>query len=414
MSSWFSHVEAQWEFPAFAHYLRRLSSFTRLISFDKYGIGLSDPIPSRTLPPLEAWMDDVRAVMDAAGSDEAAVLGANEGAMMAALFAATHPARVRALVLANGTARLSAAPDYPIGMAPEAQERLVHAIEQGWGRGDAMAAVNPSLEGDPAVAEAWGRFLRLSASPATAAAVVRMLFGLDIRDVLPTIAAPTLVVHRRENPIVRPEHGRYLAERIPGARFVEVPGADYALAVGDVDAVVDEVEEFLTGAKPFPHPRRVLATVLFTDIVGSTEHLRRLGDRRWREVLEAHDLIAQREITRYDGVLVETTGDSVLATFDGPARAIHCALVLRDALRGIGVGIRAGLHTGEIDQRDGKVSGLGVHIAARILAKADRDEVLVSRTVKDLVVGAGLRFEERGTHRLKGVPDEWTLFGVAT
>ncbi len=410
VSSWFSHVDAQWEFPGFAHYLGRLSSFSRLICFDKYGIGLSDPVPAASLPPLEEWVDDVYTVMDAAGSEQAAIMGANEGAIMAALFAATHPRRVRALVLANATARLSAAPGYPIGMPSEAQERLLATIEQGWGRGEAIAAVNPTLAHDPAAAEAWGRFLRLSASPATAAAVLRMLFQLDIRDVLPMITAPTLVVHRRDNRIVPVQHGRYVAERIAGARFVEVPGADYAMAVGDLDALLDPVEEFLTGARAVPDPRRVLATVLFTDIVRSTERLSELGDRRWRGLLEAHDAIAQRQITRYDGVLVTRTGDGVLATFDGPARAIQCALSIRDALRGIGLGIRAGLHTGEMEQRDGNVSGLAVHIAARVLAHAEPDEVLVSRTVKDLVVGARLHFAERGTHELKGVPDEWTLY----
>ena len=412
VSTWFSHLEAQWEFPTFAHYLRRLSSFSRLISFDKYGIGLSDPVPSRSLPPLEEWVDDVRTVMEAAGSAQAAVMGANEGAMMAALFAATHPERLRALVLVNATARLSAAPDYPIGMPREAQERLTAVIEQTWGRGDAMAAVNPTLADDPAAAEAWGRFLRLSASPATAAAVTRMVFELDVRDVLPTITAPTLVIHRRGNPIVPVEQARYVAERIPNARLVEVPGPDYALAVGDVDAVVDEVEEFLIGAKATRDPERVLATVLFTDVVQSTERLSEVGDRRWREILEAHDAIAERQITRYGGVLVASTGDGVLATFDGPARAVRCALALRDALRGIGLTIRAGLHVGEIERRDSNVSGLGVHIAARVLARAEADQVLVSRTVKDLVVGAGLRFDNRGTHQLKGVPDEWTLFAA--
>jgi class 3 adenylate cyclase len=412
VSTWFSHLEAQWEFPAFAQYLRRLASFARLITFDKYGIGLSDPIPSRNLPPLEDWVDDVRTVMDAAGSDAAVILGANEGSMMATLFAATYPERTTALVLVNATARMAWAPDYPIGVAPELQDRLATLVETAWGRGDMMAAVNPSLAGDPVAAEAWGRFLRLSASPATAAAVMRVLFELDVRDILPTIGVPTLVVNRKDNPVITAEQGRYVAERIPGANFVAVPGADYGLAVGDPDAIVDEVEEFLTGAKTGGDADRVLATVLFTDIVGSTARLSELGDRQWREVLASHDALARRQVERYGGRLVDTTGDGLLATFDGPLRGIKCAIALRDAVRRIGLTIRAGLHTGEIERRGEDVAGLAVHIAARVQALAQPEEVLVSRTVKDLVTGAGLRFADRGSHELKGVQEPWELYGV--
>jgi class 3 adenylate cyclase len=412
VSTWFSHLEAQWEFPAFAQYLRRLASFTRLITFDKYGIGLSDPIPSRRLPPLEDWVDDVRTVMDAAGSDAAVILGANEGSMMATLFAATYPERTTALVLVNATARMAWAPDYPIGVAPEFEDRLATLVETAWGRGDMMAAVNPSLAGDPVAAEAWGRFLRLSASPATAAAVMRVLFELDVRDILPTIGVPTLVVNRKDNPVITAEQGRYVAERIPGAKFVAVPGADYGLAVGDSDAIVDEVEEFLTGAKTAGDADRVLATVLFTDIVGSTARLSELGDRQWREVLASHDALARRQVERYGGRLVDTTGDGLLATFDGPLRGIKCAIALRDAVRRIGLTIRAGLHTGEVERRGEDVAGLAVHIAARVQALAQPDEVLVSRTVKDLVTGAGLRFADRGSHELKGVQEPWDLYGV--
>ena len=412
VSTWFSHLEAQWEFPTFAHYLRRLASFSRLIAFDKYGIGLSDPIPSRSLPPLEDWMDDVRTVMDAVDSEAAIIMGANEGSMMAALFAATYPERTSALVLVNATARMARAPDYPIGVAPEVQERLANLVEGAWGRGDMMAAVNPSLAADPVGAEAWGRFLRLSASPATAAAVIRMLFELDVRDVLPTIRVPTLVVQRKDNPIITVEQGRYVADRIPGATFVAVPGADYALAVGDTDVIVDEVEEFLTGTKSGREVDRVLATVLFTDIVGSTARLSELGDRQWREVLASHDALAQRQVERYGGRIVVRTGDGLLATFDGPLRAIRCAIALRDAVRRIGLSIRAGLHTGEIERTGDDVTGLAVHIAARVQAVADPNEVLVSRTVKDLVVGAALRFADRGSHELKGVADAWELYAV--
>jgi class 3 adenylate cyclase len=409
VSTWFSHVDARWDLPGYAHYLRRLSSFSRLISFDKYGIGLSDPIPSKALPPLEDWMDDVRAVMDAIGLERAAIMGASEGSLMAELFAATYPERTSALVLVNATARVSAAPGYEIGAPRDLQERLVAIVEQTWGRGDLMAAINPSLADDPAAAEAWGRFLRLSASPATAAAVMRMLFGLDVRDVLQTIRVPTLVVHRSDNPIVTIDQGRYLADHIEGATFVAVPGADYGLAVGDVDVVIDEVEEFLTGSRP-PHATdRVLATVLLTDIVDSTRRAVELGDGRWRELLERHDELARTEVVRFGGVIADFAGDGLLASFDGPARAVRCAFALRDRLRTLGVEIRAGLHTGEVERRSEGFAGIGVHIAARVLALAGAGEVLVSRTVRDLVTGSGLAFVDRGTHTLKGVPDEWEI-----
>ena len=282
VSTWFSHVEARWDLPGYAHYLGRLASFSRLISFDKYGIGLSDPIPSKELPALEDWMDDVSAVMDAVGLERAVIAGAGEASPMAELFAATYPERTSALVLLNPTARASAAPGYEIGAPPEVQEGLISMVEQTWGRGDLMAAINPSLAGDAAALEAWGRFLRLSASPATAAAVMRMLFELDVRDVLPSIRVPTLVVHRRDNPIVTVDQGRYVAEHIEGAKFVVVPGADYGLGVGDIDVLIDEVEEFLTGSRPAHATDRVLATVLFTDIVDSTPRAVELGDARWR------------------------------------------------------------------------------------------------------------------------------------
>jgi class 3 adenylate cyclase/pimeloyl-ACP methyl ester carboxylesterase len=409
VSTWFSHVEARWDLPGYAHYLRRLSSFSRLISFDKYGMGLSDPIPSRELPPLEDWMDDVSAVMDAVGLERAAIMGAGEASPMAALFAATYPERTSALVLVNATARTSAAPGYEIGAPPEVRERIVSMAEQTWGRGDLIAAINPSLAGDSAAVEAWGRHLRLSASPATAAAVMRMLFELDVRDVLPTISVPTLVVHRQDNPIVTVDQGRYLAEHIEGARFVAVPGADYGLAVGDIDVVIDEVEQFLTGSRPAHATDRVLATVLFTDIVDSTPRAVALGDARWRDVLERHDELARIEVARFGGAIADFAGDGLLASFEGPARAVRCAFALRDRLRTLGLEIRAGLHTGEVERRSEGIAGIGVHIAARVLALAGGGEVLVSRTVRDLVTGSGLTFVDRGTHTLKGVPDQWEI-----
>jgi class 3 adenylate cyclase len=413
VSAWFSHVDARWEIAGFAHYLRRLAAFSRLISFDKHGIGLSDPLPLDRLPPLEEWMDDVRTVMDAASSERAAVMGANEGATMAALFAASYPERVSALVLANATGRLAWAPDHPSGLKPEALDGLEQLVEQTWGRGDVMAALNPSIAGDEEALRAWGRFLRLCASPAVAAAVVRTIFELDIRDILPTISVPTLVVNRRGNPLIPGESGRDVASRIPTARFVEVPGDDYGLAIGDVDIVIDEVEEFLTGARHRLAGDRVLATVLFTDIVDSTKRAVELGDDHWREVLAAHEELAEREVAQFSGVISDFTGDGLLATFDGPARAVRCAFALRDRLRTLGLEMRAGVHIGEIERRDNRLAGIGVHIASRILSLARPGEVLASRTVRDLVAGSGLTFGDRGTHALKGVPDEWQILAAS-
>jgi class 3 adenylate cyclase/pimeloyl-ACP methyl ester carboxylesterase len=409
VSTWFSHVEARWDLPGYVRYLRRLSSFSRLISFDKYGMGLSDPIPSKELPPLEDWMDDVSAVMDAVGIERAAIMGVAEASPMAELFAATYPERTSALVLVSATARISAAPGYEIGAPPDVQERLISMAEQAWGRRDLIAAINPSLAGDSAAAEAWGRYFRLSASPATAAAVMRMLFELDVRDVLRAIRVPTLVVHRQDNPIVTVDQGRYLADHIEGAKFVAVPGADYGLAVGDIDVVIDEVEEFLTGSRPAHATDRVLATVLFTDIVDSTRRAVELGDARWRDVLERHDELARTEVARFGGAISDFTGDGLVASFEGPARAVRCALALRDRLRTLGLDIRAGVHTGEVERRSEGMAGIGVHIAARVLALAGAGEVLVSRTVRDLVTGSGLTFVDRGTHALKGVPEEWEI-----
>jgi class 3 adenylate cyclase len=412
VSEWFTHLEARWDIPSFGRFLQRLSSFSRLISFDKYGIGLSDPAPPGSLPPLEEWMDDVRAVMDAAGSQRAAILGVGEGGTMAAMFAATYPDRTNALILGNSAPRLSWAPDYPIGLATEQQEMLIRLVGETWGTAEFAVATIPSLAQDPSIQPAAARMLRQAASPATAAAVIRMMLQLDVRPILPSIRVPTLVMHRRDVEVWPIENGRYLADHIEGARFVELPGADFGLEIGDVDSVVDEIEEFLTGTRTPIDTDRVLATVLFTDIVGSTERAAELGDRRWRDILDAHDRIAERQLARYRGTLVKATGDGLVATFDGPARAIRCALALRDGLRGIGVEIRSGLHCGEIERRGPDVGGLAVHIAARVQAVARPSEVLVTRTVKDLVAGAQIAFVDRGPHGLKGVPEQWQLFAV--
>jgi class 3 adenylate cyclase len=413
VTEWFGQLEARWDIPSVDRFHRRLSSFSRVISFDKYGIGLSDPAPPGSLPTLEEWMDDVRAVMDAARWERAAILGAGDGGTMAAMFAASYPDRASSLILVNSAARLSWAPDYPIGLPAERQEMLIQLVEQTWGTAELLTAINPSLAHLPrAQPEGLARALRRAASPATAAAVIRMLFQLDIRPILPSIRVPTLVMQRRDNEILTIDQGRYLAEHIEGARFVELPGADYVVGIGDVDSVVDEVEEFLTGTPAAIDTDRVLATVLFTDIVGSTERSAELGDQRWRDVLDAHDQLAERQLARYRGTLVKATGDGLVATFDGPARAIWCALALRDGLRRLGVEIRGGVHCGEIERRGPDVSGLAVHIAARVQAEARPGEVLVTRTVKDLVAGAQIAFLDRGPHALKGVPDEWQLFAV--
>ena len=412
VGSWFSHVEARWDMPDIAHYLRRLASFSRLISFDKQGMGLSDPIALDRLPTLEEWMDDVRAVLDAVGYPQVAVMGANEGSAMAALFAATYPERVTALVLSGAaTGRAAWAPDHPWGLTDVEREALVHLIETGWGTNQMYAVVNPSIADDQNALEAYARFFRLVASPGVAAAVTRMLLELDIRDVLPAISAPTLVVHRG-NPLHPAEAGRDVARRIPGAKFVEVPGQDYGFAVGDADPVIDEVQEFLTGSRPHAASGRALSTILFTDIVDSTVRAVELGDVRWRALLETHETLCAREVKTFGGVVSDFAGDGLLASFDGPARAVYCALSLRDELRSLGLEMRAGVHTGEIERRGDRPAGVGVHIASRILSLAQPGEVLVSRTVRDLVAGSGLRFVDHGTHVLKGVPDEWQVLAA--
>lgn len=412
VSVWFSHLDARWEIPGFAHMLDRLGAFSRVISFDKYGIGLSDPAPPGFPPPIEEWMDDVRAVMDAVGVEQAALMGAADGGMMAAMFAATYPQRVSSLVLANSSARLSSAPDYPFGIPIDTQQALIEMTEQGWGGPNLMLATNPSLADDPAGQQAWARYLRLAASPATAGDVMRTLLEIDVRPVLASIQAPTLVLHRRDNVLVSGESGRYLAEHIDRARFVELPGADYGLGLGDVDELIDEVEEFLTGARGASDPDRRLATVLFTDVVDSTKHAAALGDSRWRELLAMHNEVSGRQLSRFQGRLVKTTGDGLVATFDGPARAVRAALAIRDALRGLGIEIRAGLHTGEIEMVGDDIGGLGVNIASRVMSLAPVGVVMVSSTVKDLTAGSGFTFADAGARQLKGISDPWQLFTI--
>ncbi len=404
-----SHLEYQWEHPWSARFFERLGSFSRLIRFDKRGTGLSDRVGG--IPTLEQRMDDVRAVMDAVGSQRAALFGVSEGGPMSLLFAATYPARISALVLYGCYARRSWAPDHPWGHTEEEWRAMIDNIEQGWGQGPDERA--PSTSGDESYQQWWATYRRMAASPGAAVSVMQMNKEIDVRSVLSAIRVPTLVAHRTGDPVIRAEQGRYLAEHVPGARLVELSGADHAPWAGDMDALLDEIEEFLTGARHAPDTDRVLATVLFTDIVGSTERAAALGDRKWRDLLEGYYALARRELARFRGREVDTAGDGFFASFDGPARAIRCGAAIAAGVRRLGIEVRAGLHTGECEVIGEKVGGLAVHIGARVAGLARPGEVLVSNTVKDLVAGSGIRFEERGAHPLKGVPGEWRLFAVA-
>ena len=409
-----THVELQWESPAFARFFERLSSFARLIVFDKRGTGLSDPVAE--VPTLEQRIDDIRAVMDAAGSERAAFLGISEGGPTSVLFAATHPERVTALVLYGAMGRTTEAPDYPWASPADAlRESAAEFIAPFWGQ-QAQGMVElfaPSLADDPDAVEFTARMERSAASPAMVQQIFEMFLDIDVRDVLPAIRVPTLVLHRRRDRVVNWRAGKELASRIPNARYVELSGIDHLPWAGDSDAVLGEIEEFLTGARSLPEPDRVLATVMFTDIVGSTQHAAELGDARWRELLAAHQAGVRRELERFRGREVKTLGDGCLATFDGPARAIRCGHAIAQAARLSGLEVRVGLHSGEVELIDDDVGGIAVHIAARLGDIAAAGEVLASSTVKDLVAGSGIRFEDRGTKRLRGIPDEWRLFAAA-
>jgi pimeloyl-ACP methyl ester carboxylesterase len=405
-----SHVELIWEEPGIARFLRRLASFARLVVFDKRGQGLSDR-PGRP-PTLEESMDDLHAVMDAAGCERAAVLGISEGGPMSALFAASYPDRVSSLILYGTWARMLAAPDHPQGIEPRALDRLGEVFRDEWGGPVAADMWAPSATGDPEFRRWWARFLRQGTSPTGALDLIDLYREIDVRSILPAIRVPTLVLHRRDDLVVGERQGRYLADHIQGARFVGLPGADHLAWIGDQDALLDEVESFLTGSRA-ARPDRALATVLFTDIVDSTETAARLGDRAWRELIERHDATVRRELTVHRGNEIKTMGDGFLATFDGPARAIRCATAIRDGLSPLDLRVRAGIHTGEVELIGDDVAGVAVNIGARIGALAGADEVYVSSTVKELVVGSGLDFEDRGSYELKGAPGEWRVFAVA-
>jgi pimeloyl-ACP methyl ester carboxylesterase len=411
-----SHVELRWRVPSFADNLRELAAFSRLILFDKRGTGMSDPVAGA--PTLETRMDDLRAVMDAVGSRRAAVFGVSEGAPMSLLFAATYPERTAALVLRSGFPRTMWAPDYPWGRREaESRQDLERQLRIFGARVDAEAHVRSLAywkEDDlPAIVD----YFRWCASPGALEALVSMNREIDVRPVLPAIRVPTLIVHGTEDSVVPIDAARWTADRIPGAQFIEVAGGGHLHFAKDASAVHDDVRRFLTevwetGAWEEAEPERVLATVLFSDIVDSSERAAELGDRGWRELLERHHALVRRQLLRYRGQEVDTAGDGFFASFDGPARAVRCGCAIADAVREVGVEVRVGLHTGECEIAGGKIAGIAVHTGARVASRAVPGEVLVSHTVKDLVAGSGIQFEPRGAHELKGIPGEWQLYRV--
>ena len=408
--TWISQVEHYWEEPRVARFFRRLASFSRLIMFDRRGSGLSDPLPRA--PTLEDQMDDVVAVMEAAGSGRAGLFAQFEAGAMAALFAATHPERTAALMLYEAMPRASWAPDYDWAMRKEDRDAYHDGGIDTWGDGSRLLALAPR-SGDERFRRWFARLERLSASPGTAAALLRMHGEVDVRSVLPSIRVPTLVLHREKDQFIDIRHSRYLVEHIPGARYVGLPGDEALTFTGGADDLLDEVEEFLTGVRPRPEPERILATVMFSDIVDSTRRAAELGDRRWRSLLESIEGTVMSELERFRGRVVKALGDGFLSTFDGPARGIRCAIAIREAAQAYDLEVRSGLHTGEIEVMGNDVGGLAVHIGARVSAIAGPGEVLVSGTVKDLVVGSGITFQDRGSRELKGVPGEWRLFAVS-
>ena len=405
-----SHVEAFHELPGYSRFVERLGSFARVITFDKRGTGLSDRVADA--PSYEQRMDDVLAVMDAAASKRAALFGISEGGPLGALFAATLPGRTTALITFGAFARVASAPDYPIGLEREVGDQMGTALADSWGTGASLGLFSASRAHDPQAQVLWAKMERLAASPGGIRSLMRILGEIDVRCVLPSVAVPTLVLHATGD-LFPVEVSRYLAEHIPGARWVELKGVDHYPWFGCVDPLVAEIEEFLTGVRPQPDADRVLATLLFTDIVDSTARAAEMGDRHWRELLEKHHALVRRELQRFRGREIDTAGDGFLATFDGPARAVRCAAAIRDAIAGLGLAVRAGLHTGECELVGSSVAGIAVHLGARIAALAGAGEVLVSSTVKDLVAGSGLSFADRGVHVLKGVPGEWRIFAAA-
>ena len=406
-----SHVEHCWEVPAIAGFLNSLTAFSRLILFDRRGTGASDAVPRNAMPTWEEWTEDIVAVLDAVGSKRTAILASLDAGPIAILFAAMHPDMVTALILHNTSARYLEADDYPIGVAPEILDDVVELVAMGWGTADLLGLADPSIANDAETLRLTSKVMRSSVTPRTAAAQWSyMLRVLDVRQALPLVQAPTLVFQVAEAPFLPVAHGRHLADHVTGGRFVQLPGAD--LGIFSAPLVADEVAELLTGERPTVEVDRILTTVLFTDIVGSTERAASIGDHRWRSLLDSHDATVRGQLRRFRGREINTTGDGFVASFDGPARAIRCAQAIAEATGKLGIQLRVGLHTGECEVRGDDLGGLAVHIAARVGSLAASGEVLVSGTVKDLVVGSGIEFVERGEHELKGVPGTWRLFAV--
>ena len=407
------NIDVMWERPSIERFFTRLAVLGRLTVYNPRGTGVASPLPPEYSG--QEWMDDARTVLDAVGVERATIIGDTEGAAAAMMFAATYPERTSALVLINAFARFLRDEDYPWGLPSGSLPQLIEAFKSTFGTGSHLDVLAPSAAGDAQLREWYGRYQRLGISgPGVAAeGYGRYLVHLDMRSILPAIQAPTLVLHRAQNRFVPVEHGRYLGRTIPGATYVELSGDEALYFAGDSDAITDEIRHFLTGVRDAPESDRVLATIMFTDMVASTEHAAAMGDSRWRETIDAHDLLVQGTIDHFRGRRIKTIGDGVLATFDGPARAIRCARTIEDEVRRrLGIDVRAGLHTGEVELRDDDIGGIAVALAARVMGEAGPGEVVVSSTVKDLVVGSGIEFDDRGEHQLKGVPGEWRLFAV--
>jgi class 3 adenylate cyclase len=415
VASWMSNQDVE-DGPDFGLFFERLGLFASVVRYDQRGSGLSDPVSFDDLPTLEGWTDDLHAVIEAAAIERAVVMADGLAGTVAALYAATHPERTRALILVNSYATIAWSADYPAGMTTDEHERFVEHLERVWGTGRFARALLPSVDIDETQQRELARFERQSMTPSTVGAIFRRQYATDVRAILPVISAPTLVLHAVDNRLVPVGHGRYLAQHIPHARLVELPGADTAVFVGgDAHQIVtEEIEEFVTGTRGDADHSRMLTTLLFTDVAGSTERVAAIGDRAWRSVLDRHDHVVRRQLERFSGHEDKFLGDGMLATFDGPARAIRCGIAIRDAARQIGVEVRVGIHTGEVERRGTELAGIAVHLASRVCEAARPGEVLVSRTLVDLVAGSDITFDDRGEHELKGIPATWRLFAVTT